>query len=379
MARKTTEQFVKEAKLVHGDKYDYSKVNYVSSKDKVEIICPIHGSFFQAPNHHLHNHGCPVCAGVKRLDTEEFIRRAKAIHGDKYDYSKTKYVNKVTKVTITCPIHGDFEQKAEDHYRGSGCQKCWFDEHTEKQTYTWNDFLLMAREKHGWKYDYSKSEWIDYTTPILIVCPKHGEFWQRPDVHIKSMGCPKCGREKANLSESFTKDAFINKAIETHNNKYDYSLVEYKDYHTKVKIICPTHGIFEQTPTSHANGQGCPKCLLKSQTKLWNKMKKRYPGFFNEWEYSPEWLNKQRLDIADKNLCIAIEFDGIQHYEPVKCFGGEERFQWQQEQDRKKEICCKENKWTLLRLRYDYRKSDFENLCSIIDSLIKEKEVENGK
>lgn len=316
----------------------------------------------------------------RKLTQEEFIKRCKNVHGDKYDYSKSIYKNKNSKIIIICPIHGEFEQKAEDHYSGHGCKYCWFDKHTENQTYSWNDFLLKAREKHGWKYDYSKSEWINYTTPILIICPKHGEFWQRPDVHLKSEGCQRCGREKANKSESFTKDDFIKKSNITHNNKYDYSLVEYVDYQTKVKIICKKHGEFEQRPISHANGQGCPKCTLKSQYKLWEKLKNKYPGYFLEWEYSPNWLEKQRLDIADCRLRIGIEFDGIQHFEPVECFGGEEKFKWQQEQDLKKEECCRNNSWILFRLKYNYKKCDFDNICLIIDSIIKQitEEVENG-
>jgi very-short-patch-repair endonuclease len=120
--------------------------------------------------------------------------------------------------------------------------------------------------------------------------------------------------------------------------------------------------------------------MLKSQYKLWDKLKNKYPGYFLEWEYSPDWLEKQRLDIADSKLCIGIEFDGIQHFEPVECFGGEEKFKWQQEQDLKKEECCINNSWTLLRLKYNYKKSDFDNICLIIDKIIKKvEEVENGK
>ena len=122
--RLTTEEFIRRAKEVHGDKYDYSKVEYVHSHTKVCIICPKHGEFWQMPLHHLKGGGCPNCVGNKRLTTEEFIRRAKEVHGDKYDYSKVEYVNARIKVCIICPEHGEFRQTASEHLRGQGCPKC---------------------------------------------------------------------------------------------------------------------------------------------------------------------------------------------------------------------------------------------------------------
>ena len=113
-----TKEFIAKAKAVHGDKYDYSKVNYVNSFTKVTIICPKHGEFEQTPNLHLKSQGCPNCYGNKKMTIEEFIKRAKEVHGDKYDYSKVKYVNALTKVTIICPIHGEFEQTPAKHLLG---------------------------------------------------------------------------------------------------------------------------------------------------------------------------------------------------------------------------------------------------------------------
>ena len=128
--RKTTEQFLKEAINKHGDKYNYSKVDYITAHTKVCIICPKHGEFWQTSNKHVTvGRGCPKCAWEKtslrsRLTTEQFIKKAKAIHGDKYDYSKTDYVNSHTKVCIICPEHGEFWQIPTDHLSGCGCPKC---------------------------------------------------------------------------------------------------------------------------------------------------------------------------------------------------------------------------------------------------------------
>jgi hypothetical protein len=122
---KTTEEFIRRAKKVHGDKYDYSKVEYKGTHTKVCIICPIHGEFFQTPNNHLHGQGCLACGGRKQLTKEEFIQKAREVHGDKYDYSKVEYVNKNTKVKIICPIHGEFEQEPNSHLEGKGCPNCY--------------------------------------------------------------------------------------------------------------------------------------------------------------------------------------------------------------------------------------------------------------
>jgi len=121
--RKTTEEFIEMAKSIHGDRYDYSLVEYKNNKTKVKIICPVHGVFEQKPIHHLRGHGCHEC-GDKRLTTKQFIEKVKSIHKDKYDYSLVEYKNNKTKVKIICPVHGPFEQRPNDHLRGRGCFKC---------------------------------------------------------------------------------------------------------------------------------------------------------------------------------------------------------------------------------------------------------------
>jgi hypothetical protein len=118
----TTKEFIEKSKLIHGDKYDYSKVDYKYSNKDVIIICKIHGDFLQIPNTHLNNHGCSKCAGIAKSNTTEFIENAKLIHGDKYEYFKVDYKNNITKVIITCKVHGDFLQTPKSHLKGHGCQ-----------------------------------------------------------------------------------------------------------------------------------------------------------------------------------------------------------------------------------------------------------------
>lgn len=194
---KRFENFLKKAREIHGDKYDYSKAEYVESHTKICIICPEHGEFWQCPNDHLKGHGCPQCRErkefkrIKEPDNRDFITKAKDIHGNKYDYSKVDYHGNKEKVCIICPKHGEFWQQPHNHIRGHGCPICAEELHSEKLRS--KDFVARARKTHGNKYDYSKVEYKNNSEKVCIICPKHGEFWQGPYAHLRGEGCPKCG------------------------------------------------------------------------------------------------------------------------------------------------------------------------------------------
>ena len=247
----TKEDFISKAISVHGEKYDYSQVNYVNNRTKVKIICPTHGTFEQRPSvHTIKGCGCPYCGNVPRYTTETFIKAARRVHGDKYDYSKVNFINGTTEVTIICPIHGEFQQKPIVHLNGSGCQKC-----AGNVKYTTETFIEAAKNVHGNKYDYSKVEYINSSTKVTIICPTHGEFQQLPSEHLQGKGCIHCaGKAK------YTNETFIAAAREVHGEKYDYSKVNYINCMTEVTIICPIHGEFKQRPVSHLQGSGCQRC-----------------------------------------------------------------------------------------------------------------------
>ena len=197
---------------------------------------------------------------MAKLTTEEFIKKARAIHGDKYDYSKVEYINTKTKVCIICKEHGEFWQQPCNHLHGTRCPQCGLVSRQSKRTHPFDDFLKSAKRIHGNKYDYSKAHYVNKRTKVCIVCPKHGDFWQSPEKHLSGQGCEKCFRESIAKQYSLGKDKFIEKANEVHNGIYDYSMVEYINSHTYVKIICPTHGAFSQYPANHLKGHGCPVC-----------------------------------------------------------------------------------------------------------------------
>ena len=158
--KKTREEFIKEATEKHKGKYDYSKVEYVNNRTKVCIIChkPEHGEFNQTPNCHLQGQGCPKCGVEKKRESqtstkEKFIKKACKVHGDKYDYSKFKYINANTKVCIICHKHGEFWQRPADHLNGIGCSKCNLS-HLERSMMNYLDDV-------GITYDYQKCfKWL---------------------------------------------------------------------------------------------------------------------------------------------------------------------------------------------------------------------------
>ncbi len=193
----------------------------------------------------------------KRLTTEEFITRARELHGHKYDYSLVEYVNWCTPVKVTCPEHGVFEQIPNNHVSlKHGCPWCA----VEQKRSPVEEFITRARELHGHKYDYSLVEHKGAHTKVKITCPEHGVFEQTPNNHVHGRGCPQCAREQSSEQQRLTTEEFVNRAREIHGNKYDYSLVEYINNFTRVKIICPEHGVFEQTPNNHCCLNACPQC-----------------------------------------------------------------------------------------------------------------------
>lgn len=197
---------------------------------------------------------------MAKLTTEEFIARAKAVHGDRYDYSKVEYVDSKTKVCIVCKEHGEFWQQPYNHLHGIKCPQCGLETRRAKRTFPVEDFLESAKAIHGDKYDYSKVHYINRNTSVCIICPIHGEFWQSPHKHLAGHGCEKCFRESLRKRYALGKEKFIEKANAIHNGSYDYSEVEYTNSHSYVKITCPLHGPFMQIPSSHLKGHGCPKC-----------------------------------------------------------------------------------------------------------------------
>ncbi|MBR6517552.1 MAG: zinc-ribbon domain-containing protein [Bacilli bacterium] len=333
-----TKEFIEKARKVHGDKYDYSKVEYVNAYTKICIICTKHGEFYQTPHTHLRGSGCKNCgleylSKIRRISsvtTEDFINKSIKIHGDKYNYSKVKYINCNTKVKIICPIHGEFYQTPQSHLRGSGCPKCC------GLNKTTEEFIEKAILVHGDKYDYSKTEYKGSITKVCIICPKHGEFWQKPNDHLHGEGCKECSKKYKTTEE------FIEESKSIHGDKYDYSKVNYINSNEKVCIICPKHGEFWQTPHSHLRGRGCPKCRQSHLEKLfYNKLTENNIEFETQKRF--DWLGLQSLDFYLPKYNIGIECQGEQHFYGFRCFGNKELQIKCIDRDKNKNELCTDN------------------------------------
>lgn len=203
---------------------------------------------------------------------ENFIEKAKSVHGELYDYSLVEDVSYKTPVTIICRAHGPFVQRKDVHSRGGGCKKCLFEAMPLKRTI--EDFVNEASKIHNGKYDYSLVTTTKTTEKINIICKTHGVFSQTVSHHLVSRGCPECSFDEQRLSQ----EDFIIKSNQTHDYKYDYSsVVLTKGFKQKVEIVCPTHGVFSQEAGPHMLGNGCRKCGNEKSLKA------RYPEYTTEF------------------------------------------------------------------------------------------------
>jgi very-short-patch-repair endonuclease len=428
---KTTEQFIKDAITKHGDKYDYSKVEYNGNKPKIIIICKTHGEFLQCPNTHLNGANCPTCAGCLRIDTEEFIKQSKLVHGDHFDYSKVEYKNCDTHVVLICKIHGDFIQTPYNHLKSKNCARCRGNQKTSKQfieesiiihgdkydyskvdykntttkviiickihgeieqlpsshlsgqgCYKCGNNILKTREEfiqdskklHGDKYDYSKVDYKGAHIKVILGCSEHGKFETEPNCNLRGSGCYKCGKKEVSKKLSSNKEEFIEKSKKIFGDKYDYSKVEYNGNKKKIIIICKSHGEFLQKPNGHLDGDGCIRCINKTEGKLYEKLKPFYPNLIIQ--FKQEWcknISYLPFDFCIQEYKIIIELDGPQHFQQISNWSSPEK---QFENDKYKEKCANDNGYSVIRIlqedvfydTYDWLK----DLCETIE------EIKNG-
>ena len=253
----------------------------------------------------------------KRMTKEEFIAKAMAVHGDRYNYGKVKYINNCTTVIIMCPKHGDFPQRPDHHLGGCGCTECKKEKISKNKTLSTEDFIAKAKNVHGNKYNYDKTKYINSTKKVIITCPIHSDFEMMPGNHTSlKQGCHECAKEKLSKLHVGNKEEFIAKARAIHGGRYNYDKVEYNGDNEKVTITCQIHGDFPQTPSKHKLGQGCPYCNsshLEEQTRI--ILEKNNITFESQKKFP--WLRNKRempLDFFLTEHNIAIECQGIQHY-----------------------------------------------------------------
>lgn len=326
---KNKEDILAEFREAHGDTYIYPSNmldNYRTMREKLTIVCRVHGQFQQTAEGHRRGRGCPECGRTKLREgkSEPFrstVKRANKVHSNAYTYLEVKScVGEKGKLKIICPKHGVFVQRKSAHLSGQGCPKCGAETVTKKLLVPWPKLRERMIEKHQGKYQYLEPEnYAGYKSTLIVVCPVHGEFAQNLGDHLRGRGCPSCFREGR---RSKIQDV-VSKALITHEGRYDYCChQDYESNTTKLSISCPTHGWFLQSSMGHLAGQGCPKC--SNQT---SKQESEVRAFIESLGLETQkgrdsilpGLGRMELDIIIPEKKFAVEFDGLfWHSEKMK-------------------------------------------------------------
>lgn len=266
----TYEQFEKVCTEKYGGKYTYIRESWKGLGFKVSYICGFHGEKSQYAFVHYRiegNTGCDECLAIMRQknNQQEFLRKAIEKHGSKFDYSAMIYRDSVKIITLICPAHGEFKITPSHHLQSEyGCQKCGEDMRSMKGKTSFQRFTEQANKKYGNRYRYIEESYTDGSHNVSYICPDHGEVTQNASFHLadkNKYGCAKCGTEGGIRVLPF--EEFLKRAIKTHGDKYEYSVIDYKDLKTNTLIFCKVkdHGWFPQVPQTHIDQRsGCPKC-----------------------------------------------------------------------------------------------------------------------
>lgn len=277
----TQDEFIKRSQDKFPGKFDYSETIFIDMSTPVILICKTHGRFTQIPSVHLlSKHGCPECAlQSTRMTQDEFIKRSILKYGDKFDFSKTVFVNMSTPVSIICPIHGEFIITPKVFLSKDlvyGCPECGNNSKGKWKKISEKEFIKKCEDLYGFgRFDFSNMNFIDMSTDVCIIChekdpitgKEHGEFWVTPTrfLHNK-LGCPICENKRVN---KYTTSLFIEKSKEIFGDLFEYSKTDLENRRDdgKVCLTCKVHGDFWIDPLKHLNRkQGCPLCYAENRS-----------------------------------------------------------------------------------------------------------------
>lgn len=246
----------------------------------------------------------------RKLTTEEWVVRAKAKHGETFDYTETAYIDSHANLTVRCRRHGPFEQVPPVHLRSStetACPECYKEWNGRRCASTVDEFVQKAEAIHGKLYDYSRVVYVNSQTKVELGCAVHGPFMVTPGNHLsRSSGCPKCAHKVTGDRCRMGLEDFLLKSREVHGDKYGYSGVEYKGNHVTVEIECSRHGAFWQQPSDHWNGHGCPKCGYENA-----------PG---SPKRSPDSVLRELLRVhGTRYTPLMHTYTAVRHFMAMKC------------------------------------------------------------
>ena len=315
----------------------------------------------------LKNKHCPNCAKLIRYTNESFKSYVHSKNPNIEVIGNYQEVGCYGNIECKCLVCGNiWKPHVNSLKRGSGCPVCAINHQKSNSSKGTEQFIQDAIKIHSNKYDYSKVEYVNNKTKVCIVCPVHGEFWQTPVAHLKGSGCPKCIYELNGLNQRRTTQDFINISSHIHNFKYSYDKTVYNTKRDKVIITCPIHGDFEQRAEHHIRGCGCPKCNQSKGEILISKLLYKYK-IPHIYQYTLKHQINNRKVIVDF-ICkyngqdYVIEYNGIQHYQPVEYFGGIPAFELQKIRDSGLRILCKNENVNLLEIPYNISEEQVETL-----------------
>lgn len=267
----TQEEALARFRSKHGERYDYSRVEYVDTRVKVIIGCREHGAFKQGPAEHWKGQGCALCARTRQTGApptpwHAVEPRLAAAHSGKYIYDGAGYRDSNSKIRATCPIHGDFWPQVASHLRGRfGCRECSYIERGQAKQVTLEEWLRSARDRFGHRFEYDAVSWNTHTNigrkRLRFRCPDHGWQEMKPNYHLLSpLGCPSCGRFQGGDKRRLTTEEFIARATARFDGKFSYEKTVYRSANEKVLVTCSAHGDYLTLPGNHMAGHECPKC-----------------------------------------------------------------------------------------------------------------------
>lgn len=307
-----------------------------------------------------------------------FLNKVNAKFNNRFDYSQAVYVNAHTHITIICPIHGPFRMLPWVHsVSKTGCLSCGMEIFTTSRRFDQQQFIKHCEKRHNNKFDYSKVEYKNMKSNIIIGCPEHGSFTMNAWGHLKSKhGCVQCSNVAIGKSLSLTREEFIDRADHMHGGKYDYSKVVFKNSSEKVTIICHKHGAYKKIVQSHLGGSGCPKCQFsKGEDAIRTILEERQIRYIAQHSFADcKRIRCLKFDYYCPDLNLCIEYDGEGHFMPIKTSNvdkGLSLLRYAQENDEIKNQYCLKNHINLVRINYTQKNDIPTILKSILDEFSK--------
>lgn len=307
---------------------------------------------------------------MTKITQEEFIKRLNRLYQSGYSFNEAEYKGYYAPIKIICEKHGVQYRTPAELYRGSICKECSHERRSVSQRLTTDEFIKKANIVHNYKYIYLHTHYIDAKHDVNITCPIHGDFHRNANSHLNGRGCPKCSKQRFTYMTNEEREQCFR---DVHGNKYSYNWSTYTKAHNPMEMMCAKHGAFWQTPSKHLTGEQCPKCYYsKLEEEIEQLLKSNNIKYI--WQYKNIWLGIQSLDFYLPDYNIAIECQGLQHFKPVKLYGGDKGFVHRKQLDEiKRAKCCKKGVKLLyysnLHIVYPYKV--YEDKNELLNEILK--------